>query len=66
MISSPAFKLYSIDVPSISTNAVPFPVNLFMMKPSPPKNPAPNFFWKCALNSTPSSDAKYALFLNNV
>ena len=29
-----------------------------MMNPSPPKNPAPSFFWKNTESSTPSSAAR--------
>ena len=43
-ISCPALKSYSTACPSISTNAVPFPLNLCIMKPSPPNMPFPNFF----------------------
>ena len=61
-ISCPALSSYSAAYPSISINAVPWPLSLCMMKPSPPKMPEPSFFWKCMDSSTPSSEARNALF----
>ena len=41
---------------------MPFPASLCMMKPSPPKNPAPIFFWKAIESSTPVVEARNAFF----
>ena len=40
-ISCPASNSYSTACPSISTNAVPFPLSFCIMKPSPPNIPFP-------------------------
>ena len=39
----PGWRLYSTTCPSNSRKAVPCPESLCMMKPSPPKKPAPSF-----------------------
>ena len=58
----PAASSYSTAYPSISTKAMPLPESFCMMKPSPPKKPAPAFFWKKIESSTPISEARKPLF----
>ena len=41
---------------------MPRPESFCMIKPSPPKKPAPNFFWKNTDSSTPCSEARKADF----
>ena len=62
MICCPGASVYSTAEPSISRNAMPWPESFCMMKPSPPKKPAPTFFWKWMERSTPGVAARNALF----
>ena len=55
-------SVYSTSSPSISTNAMPVPDRRCMIKPSPPKKPAPSFLLKWIDSSTPSVEARNALF----
>ena len=55
---SPGPRVYSISSPSISAKAVPWPERRCMMKPSPPKKPAPSFLLKWMSSATPDSAAR--------
>lgn len=58
----PAASWYSTRSPSISAKAMPLPVSLCMMKPSPPKMPVLALLLKWVLSSTPRSAARNARF----
>ena len=62
MICCPGCRLYSTAEPSISKKAMPRPESFCMMKPSPPKKPAPALWWKKVLSSTPAVPARKADF----
>ena len=62
IICWPGPRSYSTASPSISRKAVPRPDSFCMMKPSPPKKPAPSFFWKKTDRSTSRWAARKAVF----